>query len=464
MAYSQSLVSLYQNNFNVVNNISLILLYQTLRENQKILTEETIAKNNHFRMQPLDVEKFVKANNIQEVSNPVFFVRDGVPTADGLLSNEIFGITKDSRANIFAYIDLHGWFLHPLVYKKWSQMDNRIKEIVYGTKKFRISSNGDFIEDENGETGLEFLHKNINKIKIKSTESRKRDANIEFIEKYKNIIFTNKQIVIPAYYRDVDTRSSNVGVGILNKHYASLLIAVRSLKETADYGLDMSDSVRGRIQQGMLNIYNCICGTSGAETDGVGLAQKKGLVRNAVMTKTVDYGSRLVMSAPQLKVEHYEDMMADLDHSSLPLASVITNFKPFIVFNVKRFFENEFGGQETHAMIDANGKITYEKVKDPLVTFSEEEIEHQIKRFIYGFSNRFDPVKVPLENGKTTYMVFKGSLNPEVVAKGNTAGQPSIINRRLTWCDVFYMAAVESVKDKCILITRYPINFLSRLC
>ena len=32
------------------------------------------------------------------------------------------------------------------------------------------------------------------------------------------------------------------------------------------------------------------------------------------------------------------------------------------------------------------------------------------------------------------------------------------LKRDMTWCDIFYMAAIESVKDRCVLITRYPID------
>ena len=42
----------------------------------------------------LDEEDFIKKNKIQEVTNPIFFVKEGIPTEDGLLSNKIFGITK----------------------------------------------------------------------------------------------------------------------------------------------------------------------------------------------------------------------------------------------------------------------------------------------------------------------------------------------------------------------------------
>lgn len=36
--------------------------------------------------------------------------------------------------------------------------------------------------------------------------------------------------------------------------------------------------------------------------------------------------------------------------------------------------------------------------------------------------------------------------------------QMKIIDRPMCWCDLFYMAAVESTRDKTILVTRYPID------
>lgn len=413
----------------------------------------------HFQMGPLNTERFVKVNELEEVYDPVFFVRDGVPTSNGLLSNEIFGITKDERANIFAYIDLHEWFLHPLVYKIWSRMDNRIKEIVHGTKNFSINEHGDFVEDENGSNGVKFLKNNIDKIKIKSTESRKRDKNIEFIKKYKDIMFIKKFIVIPPYYRDVQSRSGNVGVGALNKYYSSLIVSVRSLTETRDYGLSMSNAVSGRIQETMVQIYDSICGTGNAESDGVGLSKKSGLIRNAVMSKTSDYGTRLVLSAPNLKVEKLEDLMVDMDHSALPLASACTNFKLFVIYWIKRFFENELSAGMRHQIMDRNGNVSYEEVKDPLITFSEENIEAQIKRFVHGYSNRFAPVEVPLMDGRISYMVFKGHQVKGVdVASKSAVGASPLIERRLTWCDVLYMAAEEASRDKAVLITRFPMD------
>lgn len=420
----------------------------------------TTSKARHLRLgEPLDVENVIKANNIQQVSDPIFFVRDGIPTPKGLLSYEIFGITKDERANLFGYIDLGDWFIHPLVYKKWSQKDRRIRDIVHGTKKYIINDDGDFEESPHGHSGVRFLKNNIDKIKIKRTGSKERDDVIDYIYKYKKLIFMQKLIVLPAFYRDVQSKAGGkIGVGDLNKLYQQLIISSNSLKETEDYGLSMDDAVKGRMQETILAIYNSLTGTSGDDTDGVGLSKKTGLVKGAVMSKTADYGTRLILSAPELKVETLDDLMVDLDYSALPLSSAVVNFMPFVVFNLKRFFENEFGGGTKYrAMV--NGKIGYYEVQDPLVQFSEDEINKQIKRYVLGFSNRFAPVTVKLANGKTAYMVFTGhSMSAEDFESGKTAGESPLIDRRLTWCDLLFMAASDAVRDKHIMFTRYPID------
>ena len=121
----------------------------------------------------IDPDDFVKKNECKEVINPIFFIRDGIPTPDGLLSNDIFGLTREERANIYGYIDLCGTFLNPFIYKLWCRMDKSIPNIVHGLKGYKLDSNGYIIEDiENGETGIQFLVKNINKIRIKETDSR----------------------------------------------------------------------------------------------------------------------------------------------------------------------------------------------------------------------------------------------------------------------------------------------------
>lgn len=416
------------------------------------------SNERHLTTEVLDVEDFIKLNEVKEITDPIFFVKNGVPTPEGLLSNEIFGITKDERSNIFGYIDLYDWFLHPLAYIEWSRMDSRIKDIVFGTKRFIVNDNGDLEENENGECGIKFLKDNFSKIKIKSTESIKRNNKIKFLKDNEKNIFIRKYIVIPAYYRDVNSAGGGkVGVGQLNKYYSSLIIAVRSLRETQEYGLSMSDATKGRIQETLVHIYNYLCGTGSDDSDGIGLSKKFGVIKCSVMSKTADEGSRLVISAPDIKAENIEELMVDSDHCALPLASALVNFKPFIIFNVKRFFENEFSSNPTHTLIDKKGNLTTISVKNPEMTFSDKEIETQMNKFIHGYSKRLTPVQVPLEDGRTATMEFKG-LNRSTEDVEKDPQRNAVQSRPMTWCDVFYIAAVEATRDKCVLITRFPMD------
>ena len=420
-----------------------------------------LIKENHLRVNLIDPDKLVKANDLQEITNPVFFVRNSVPTSDGLLSNEIFGITKYDRANTFAFIDLEEYFINPLIYKMWCKVDSNIKACVHGTNTFIINDNGELVQDDNGSNGIEFIRKNINKFKLRRTSSRQRDMRVQFIEKYMGTpeMFIRKFIVCPAYYRDVNTENGHVAIGEINELYRNLLIFVKALKESSSYGLNLNGATRGRIQETLVQIYDWFgSGTTinGEKTTNV-IPGKTGILRRAVMSKTTDYGSRLVLSAPELKVEHLNDIEADLDFSVLPLASALVNFLPFIIYNVRRIFENEFSGDAVIPHIE-KGKITYLHPKDYQEEFSDERIKKEIDRFCTGFSNRFIPIICPTVEGKTVTLRFKGyNTTEEDYAKSDIAKLP-IMERDLTWCDIFYQAAVEATSDKHILITRYPID------
>ena len=430
-----------------------------LNESQSILVHEAAAPK-HLHIELLkSVDEFIKKNpSTKEITSPIFFQQIGkAPNPEGLLSNEIFGITKEQRAGIFGYIDLHNYFLHPLVYKKLTRLDRRFREIVHGTEKFSISSSGELIKDDSGNTGIKWLKNNLKNIKIKSTGSEKRNDIIKFIKNNMDRCWTNKLLVLPAYYRDVNTEAKGkVSVGEINNIYASILISVRGIKETQDYGLPVADSINGRIQELVMACYDWFSGNANDKLEGsTGLSKKLGLIRRAGMSKTTDFGSRLVMSAPELKVENIEDLNANLQYSSVPLASICANFEPYMLYEVKKFFENEYAPGSVFKVVDKNNKIIDARAKDPMIQFSDDTIKHELQRFIHGYSNRLVPVTIELEDGRTAYIKFKGRKNEP---NESNPGDSSLINRRVTWCDIFYIAACEVVKDKHILITRYPIN------
>lgn len=459
MNYLDQLVEDFNKSLETGTDISTAIEQFNLDTSGEFIPINEIEYNKaveHLKLEVLDLDRFIKVNGCKQITNPVFYNRDNIPTEDGLLSHQIFGITQQDRAGIFGYIDLNGWYLDPSCYKNWCKIDPNIKKVVHKDGKFIVNVKGEIVPDDSGSNGVDFLRKNIDKIKFKSNESIKRDLRVRYLEKNRNRMFINKYLVIPPYYRDTNTGKRSVGVGGVNKIYSQLIIAVDALKTTQEYGFDMSGPMMGRVQEIVLNLYDWFCGNSNntIQTDtGAGISGKLGILKYANMGKTTNYAARLVISAPELKANRPEDMMVNFDKSAIPLAAAIACFRPFVQFYVRSFFEREFIGTEQIPVMDKNGKISYKIPKDPLMVFSDERIKKEMESFLHSYNNRYVPIEVPLEDSdETVYMQFQGFRKDENIET------ESIFNRRLTWCDIFYQATVEASKGRMVVVTRYPID------
>ena len=436
------------------------------------MAEDPIKQLN---IKPLDVDKFIKVNELKAITNPMFFARTNMPTVDGLLSNEIFGITKDDRTTIFAYIDLAGeYFLHPLAYKIWSRLDSNVKLCVYEMDTFVYDpEKGKLKSDPKGETGLKFLMKLIKTVDFKKTGSSKREVKINFLEKYREKLFMKDVVVIPAGMRDVNTEADGkVGVGEINKLYNAVVRDAKALQESDDYGLSLNGTLRGRIQDNIVKIYNWfIFGRdplTGADAQASGLSRKLGLIRRAGMKKSFDWGSRLVICTQNLRKEKLSDLDVDLDSIGLPLAAVCANLFPYMLYWIRNWFSNRLSDVQTLTVYNTKTKkLEQTKIDSWQTVYSDERIKKEIGRFMHGMSNRFVPIEAPIMNptkGTNYYLQFKGYNVPnEDIAKKLINDQMSkesfhLNSRPLTWCDLIYMAAMEVTKDKMTLITRFPMD------
>jgi len=414
-----------------------------------------------FHIEQLDQPKLIKNNDLPKVTNPVMFSGPNGPTPDGLLSNELFGITRDERSGIYGWIDLNESFINPYFYKIWLRIDKNLRSCIYETQNFIINKDGYLEPSENGHTGLKFIIKNIDSIKFKNT---KKDNFLKALNNAKNEkhLFTNKFVIIPPYYRDVETTSSGkVGVGEINKLYVNLMNNIRALNESNEYGLSIVGGIRGKIQDIMLEIYNWFtAGESiiGGEHTGAGIFKKFGVIRRSVMSKTTDYSARLVISSPKINVNKKEDLMVDLDYSAVPLSAACTISYPFMIYQLRQFFNNEFGGQIYYSYIDKNGNLSKVELDNPQLAFSDDVFDKELNEFIHGYSNRFKPVKIPNKEGKDIYLRFKGYSITEEEYKNGKRESGDTLNRPITWMDIFYICAVAATEDKAVMITRYPVD------
>lgn len=429
-------------------------------------------KNKHLKLEPLNVANFIKVNELKEISDPIFFSRNNVPTEKGLLSNEIFGITKDDRTTIFAYINLAGeTFMHPLGYKIWCKLDSNVKMCMYEADTFTYDKeSGKLKPDPDGENGIKYLQKIIKEVNFKKTASKKRNVKIDFLENYRDKLFMKDFVVIPAGYRDINTDSDRrVGVGEINKLYNAIIRDARALKESDDYGLSLNGSLRGRIQDTIVAIYDWfVFGRyQGVDAQASGLSRKLGLIRRAGMKKSFDWGSRLVICTQNLRKENMEDIEIDLDTIGLPLAAICANFFPYMLYWVRKWFENRFSDVGGIQVYHKQKTVGIETIVDWQSVYSDERIKKELDRFMHGMSNRFIPIPVPvsLKRGDNVGLLqFVGRNVPskqvadEIIEGKIDRNRYPIMDRPLTWCDLFYQAAVDVTKDKMTLITRFPMD------
>ena len=66
---------------------------------------------------------------------------------------------------------------------------------------------------------------------------------------------------------------------------------------------------------------------------------------------------------------------------------------------------------------------------------------------MFGYSNRFIPIEVPNEENKKIFMHFKGRQITLDQINNEDIDKTPLFDRRLTWCDLIFMAAVEASKD-----------------
>ena len=76
------------NNVYQKNNFNLIESFEEINDILDPLTEATYERVfEHLRLEILDVDRFVKVNDCKPVTDPRAFIRDNIPSPNGLLSN-----------------------------------------------------------------------------------------------------------------------------------------------------------------------------------------------------------------------------------------------------------------------------------------------------------------------------------------------------------------------------------------
>lgn len=399
------------------------------------------------------IDANIKMLDLQPVTNPQRFEKGSIPTADGLFSPYIFGHTPEERRTQFAYIDLHCKVFHPYAYEVIKRMWSKIDKVASGEGSWEIDTEGNISEVPDGDpdnTGMDWLVENFRKIVFKTTGSHIRDERMKLIDSLKDDeLFISKWLVIPVFYRDVQIIGGTQNIPPINKNYTKLIQYANSVIKDPYF----SNIAKYNIQMQLVTIRQY----------GQTLVEKKrGFFKRSVLGKTIDYGFRSVISVFHIdSADKPEENPIDIFHTGVPLAQCCVLFYPFI----KRYV-SEFIRQTVESMGDRypvydekeNKIVNYLNFKDPLSYYNSDKIQEIIDQFIGTPATRFRPVELPVDLDGTTVMLpihFSGHGKNEKIKDIKT---PQLYNRVLTWTDLLYMAAVDTLYDKHVYITRYPLE------
>lgn len=399
-------------------------------------------KQNGLWVGLLDMGKFIRVNNLQEVTNPVYIEKNSF-TRDGVLSNEIFGVSQYDRRNRFAYIDLHGHYMYPLAAVKLAAYDRQLSDVLNARGRYKLTKEGTLIEDPEGESGPEFLYRIWGKVKVKEKTTETTKEVQKFFEKPRDELFMTTFPVIPAFYRDINVSESSASKSsnILNSKYSNIISYTQSLNQYTDAFGRMTHLTQARVQALLVDIYQELMIHTVK-----GQPSKFGMLRRSLAGKNLPYTARLVITAANLNKESLNQVQVKFGYATIPLAYICSLFMPFMIHELKSYFEAEFIQGGKYPIVTDDGKKDYTTFTE---SYDENYITGMLNKFINSPSTRFDKVMTPPDiNGKRYYMRIDGRFN-----KDNTT-----FERDATYTDILYIIAQRVTADKHVYITRYPID------
>lgn len=408
-------------------------------------------------------DKILKAH-IPEVSSSIMFQKGYVPTDDGLFSEKIFGVSPEERKRKYAYIDLKMKFFHPYIFELLDSLGkNTFGQIATGqvcgyidpkTKELKVikdPTDPNFNEDH---TGIPWLIEHYHEYTWHETDAITRKDKLQLLSKLKDEdLFISKYLVVPIFYRDRQEMGGKISIPEVNYTYNKLIQFSRNIDD--DIFQSYNNGLYYKIQMLMVSLRKY----------GQSLiAGKRGHYHQALLGKSIDYGSRDVISVPVMNdMERPEDNPIDIFHTGVPLGKCLVIGYPFISKYCMQFFEDNFKNANS-VMVYENKDGTIKRVgmseiKDQLQIYTKNFIDKQINRYKNTFADRFEPIKIYFKDGSTSNYYYTGFGYP--TTDENAPGASSIMKRPFTWTDLFYLAAMDTLSDKYVYVTRYPLTSFS---
>lgn len=410
----------------------------------------------YLSIEMLHMEKLLSIAS-KKVTTPQIFEATNVFHRDGLFSTEIFGdVGSKARFRTNGHIDLKLEILHPLVYLGITTMSSLHAGILDGTKKAIFDNTiKDFVLDENGETGYNFFMSKFDNIEFhnpNNSDLREFKITISSI-KDRKLVTMNKLGVICAGLRDyVVDKAGKPSQGEINDKYRSVLNLANMVSNTipnTTYNLFI-ESIRVKIQKLVLDLYL-------EQLNGL-LLGKRGLIQSHLMSKTIKYGTRNVITADSSRIvkiggrEHLR-----FNEISVGIFQYSKAINPIAVTCLKRIFFNIFSADERLATVIDNKTFKTERIE----INTKMVMDFTTSAGVNNYLNKFADSEFSKQTfGGDTYsfiMLFEKDGGVEIVSDTSVIDPADYkYLRPITNLELLYIAILPEMNKYYSSTTRYP--------
>ncbi len=378
----------------------------------------------------------------------------------GLYSVDIFGVVgTPSRDEKYAFIDIKLPILHPVIFKTLVGLKSLYRDIM-ASKEFAIfdEEQRDFIKSDpiSGQTGYEFFIKHFKKLQFEQRSSTKREQSIALMEKYKDNCLTDKIIVIPASYRDIEVDpNGRASSDEINSIYYKLLAVSNTIHPgTVKVAPESYNTQRMTLQNAFLELYEYI----NSIIDG-----KKNLMMGKWASRKVFNGTRNVITSANVTITDLDDNnKLTVNDTCIGLYQTLKAMLPISLYRLKNGILTKAFTEVGNPVLLTNKKtLMSERVEvssDSYNTWlTNEGLEKQITYFKEN-SIRHNEIDI---DGYYLGLIYKGSDNTFKFISGIDE-LPEDRKKEdcypITYTELFYLSIYEIANNYPVYVTRYPIT------
>ncbi len=382
---------------------------------------------------------------------------------EGLFSINIFGRVGDPiRDTQFGFIFLKTTIFHPVIHKTLARIKALYSGIMSGTAYATWDdTKKDFIPSTqlDGQTGFNFFVSHWKDIVLVRNASASRNNRIALVEKYKDLAFVDRILVLPAGLRDIEIgEDGRVTQNEVNDLYRKAIGIANTIALTAHHDSAGLDNARRNLQY----VFNQIFDHYITVVKG-----KRGLFQDKWGSRRIFNGTSNVITAmnPSSAVLGSRKSLSINDHIT-GLYQHMKGMEPITInFLRNGYLAKVFGDVSGHAHLVNPKTLKGEYVKVPVTIYDRWNSSEGLSKVITGYHEieaRHRPVMI---GEHYLALIYKG--NNQFKLFSDIDELPSDFDRKdvspVTLAEFLYIAGYTQWNKYPSTITRYPISTIGSI-